>query len=43
MFDALTSSIGFIKAEKIRALALTSATRLEVLPGIPTLTEAIPG
>lgn len=43
MFDALSSSIGFIKANKIRALAVTSARRLGALPGVPTIAESIRG
>jgi tripartite-type tricarboxylate transporter receptor subunit TctC len=43
MFDPLPSSIGYIRADKLRPLAVTSATRLEVLPDIPTLGEFVPG
>jgi tripartite-type tricarboxylate transporter receptor subunit TctC len=44
MFDNLTSSIGFIKAGKLRALAITSATRYPELPDLPTMQEAgVPG
>ena len=32
-----------IRAGKLRALAVTSATRLEWLPDIPTLAEFVPG
>src|SRR4051812_25808024 len=44
MFDNLTSSIGFIKAGRLRALAITSATRYPELPDLPTMQEAgVPG
>ena len=43
MFDPLVSSIGHIRAGKLRPLAVTTATRLEVLPDIPTVGEFVPG
>jgi tripartite-type tricarboxylate transporter receptor subunit TctC len=43
MFDTVPASIGFIRAGKLRALAVTTATRLAVLPNIPTLAEFLPG
>jgi tripartite-type tricarboxylate transporter receptor subunit TctC len=44
MFDNLTSSIGFIRSGKLRALAITSATRYPELPELPTMQEAgVPG
>ena len=43
MFDALASSIEHIKAGRLRALALTTATRSPVLPGVPTVGESVPG
>jgi tripartite-type tricarboxylate transporter receptor subunit TctC len=42
-FCALPSSIGFIRAGKLRALAVTTASRLELLPDIPTVGEFVPG
>jgi tripartite-type tricarboxylate transporter receptor subunit TctC len=42
-FDAMFSSIGFIRAGKLRALAVTSAIRSEVLPDIPAIREYVPG
>ena len=42
-FCALASAIGFIRAGKLRALAVTTANRLELLPEIPTVGEAVPG
>ena len=43
MFSASTSSIGHIKAGRLRALAVTTATRSEALPDIPTVAEFLPG
>src|SRR6266481_5827856 len=37
MFDPLPSSIEHIRAGKLRPLAVTTATRLEVLPNVPTV------
>jgi len=39
----IPSSIDFIRAGKLRPLAVTTATRQEVLPDIPTVGEIIPG
>jgi tripartite-type tricarboxylate transporter receptor subunit TctC len=43
MFDAMPSSIEYIRASKLRPLAVTSAIRLEVMPDIPTLGEFVRG
>jgi tripartite-type tricarboxylate transporter receptor subunit TctC len=43
MFDTLATSIEHIKAGKLRALAVTSATRSDVLPDTPTVGEFVPG
>jgi tripartite-type tricarboxylate transporter receptor subunit TctC len=43
MFDTVSSSIEHIRAGKLRPLAVTTATRLGVLPGVPTIAEALPG
>src|SRR5215813_2517099 len=43
MFDTLATSIEHIRSDKLRALAVTSATRLDVLPGIPTVGDFVPG
>jgi len=40
MFDNLPSSLAFIKAGKLRALAVTSKTRAAALPDVPTMVEA---
>jgi tripartite-type tricarboxylate transporter receptor subunit TctC len=42
-FPTTVSSIGYIRAGRLRALAVTTATRLEVLPDIPTVAEFVPG
>jgi len=43
MFDNLPSSAGFIKDGRIRALAVTTATREASLPNVPTIGETVPG
>jgi tripartite-type tricarboxylate transporter receptor subunit TctC len=44
MFDNLPSSLPFIKAGKLRALAVTSGARAAALPDLPTLAESgLPG
>jgi tripartite-type tricarboxylate transporter receptor subunit TctC len=43
MFATAPSSIEFVRAGKLRALAVTTATRLEALPGIATVGEFVPG
>jgi tripartite-type tricarboxylate transporter receptor subunit TctC len=43
MFDNVTASIEHIRAGKLRALAVTTATRWEGLPNIPTVDEFVPG
>jgi len=42
-FDGMSSSIGHIKAGQLRALAVTTATRMETLPDVPTVGEFVPG
>jgi len=43
MFPSTVSSIGYIRAGRLRALAVTTTTRLDLLPDIPTLGEFLPG
>ena len=44
MFDALNTALPQVKAGKIKALAVTSATRTSAAPELPTMVEAgIPG
>ncbi len=42
-FEALPPSIAFIRSGKLRALAVTSATRSSALPDIPAIAEFVPG
>jgi tripartite-type tricarboxylate transporter receptor subunit TctC len=42
LIAALPTSIEHIRAGKLRALAVTTPTRLEVLPDIPTVGESVP-
>jgi tripartite-type tricarboxylate transporter receptor subunit TctC len=42
-FDPVISSIEHIRAGKLRALAVTTATRSEALPDIPTVADFVPG
>ena len=39
----LSTAIGFVRAGKARALALTTANRSDVLPDLPTIGEFLPG
>jgi tripartite-type tricarboxylate transporter receptor subunit TctC len=43
MFDPIISSIGAIKAGKLRALAVTTPRRIAALPDVPTVGETVPG
>ncbi|HEY1982081.1 MAG TPA: tripartite tricarboxylate transporter substrate binding protein [Xanthobacteraceae bacterium] len=43
MFDLMSTSIENIRAGKLRALAVTTATPSTALPGIPTVAETVPG
>jgi tripartite-type tricarboxylate transporter receptor subunit TctC len=43
MFSPLSSSIEYVRAGKLRALAVTTAARSDVLPDIPTVGEFVPG
>ncbi len=43
MFDNLPSSIGHIDGGRLRALAVTTATRSLALPDVPTVGETVPG
>ena len=42
-FDGIPTSIEHIRSGKLRALAVTSESRSEVLPDIPTLSDFLPG
>jgi tripartite-type tricarboxylate transporter receptor subunit TctC len=43
MFSAITASIEHIRTGKLRALAVTSASRSALLPDVPTVGEFVPG
>jgi tripartite-type tricarboxylate transporter receptor subunit TctC len=43
MFGPMAGSIEFIRAGKLRALAVITATRSEALPNVPTVGEFVPG
>ncbi len=43
LFDPVPASIGYIRTGKLRALAVTTATRSNALPDIPTVGEFVPG
>ena len=42
-FGAMVASIEFIRAGKLRALAVTTATHSEALPDVPSVAEFVPG
>jgi tripartite-type tricarboxylate transporter receptor subunit TctC len=43
LFTALPDTAAYIKAGTLRVLAVTTATHLDVLPDVPSLSEFIPG
>jgi len=43
MFDVTSSSMEYIRAGKVRPLAVATTTRLEALPDIPTVADYLPG
>ena len=43
VFAPIPTVIGYVKAGKLRALAVTSTTRVPALPDTPTMTEFVPG
>ena len=43
VFDTTLASIEYIRAGRLRPLAVTTATRLEALPDIPTVGDFLPG
>src|ERR1700730_4811388 len=43
MFDVTPSSTPHIKAGRLRALAVTTATRVDVLPEVPVMGDFVPG
>jgi tripartite-type tricarboxylate transporter receptor subunit TctC len=42
-FAVVATAVGYIRAGRLRALAVTSAMRVEALPDIPTMAEFVPG
>jgi tripartite-type tricarboxylate transporter receptor subunit TctC len=43
MFDTLVTSVEYIKANELRALGVTSPTRIALLPEVPAVAEVVPG
>ncbi len=43
MFAAMPASIEYIRVGRLRALAVTTTTRAEALPDVPTVSEFVPG
>jgi tripartite-type tricarboxylate transporter receptor subunit TctC len=43
MFVSMPSVLEYIRSDKLRALAVTSAKRSDLLPDIPTVSEFVPG
>ncbi|MGA8324018.1 MAG: tripartite tricarboxylate transporter substrate-binding protein, partial [Xanthobacteraceae bacterium] len=43
VFDNMPSSIGHIRAGRLRAIAVTTAVREKTLPDVPTVAETVPG
>jgi tripartite-type tricarboxylate transporter receptor subunit TctC len=43
MFAVLPGSIEYVRTGKLRALAVTTATRSEALPNVPTVGDTVPG
>jgi tripartite-type tricarboxylate transporter receptor subunit TctC len=43
LFDTMPNTIAYIKAGKLRALAVTTTTRNTAMPDLPTVAEFLPG
>ena len=43
MFSTIGSSLQYVKADQLRALAITTATRSELVPEVPPVGEFVPG
>ena len=43
MFASMPASLEFVRADKLRALAITAAARSKELPDVPTVGEFLPG
>ncbi|MFZ2080434.1 MAG: tripartite tricarboxylate transporter substrate-binding protein [Xanthobacteraceae bacterium] len=43
IFEPVVASIGYIRAERLRPLGVTTTTRLDVLPDVPPIGDFVPG
>jgi tripartite-type tricarboxylate transporter receptor subunit TctC len=43
VFGSVPASIEYVRAGKLRALAVTTSTRSQLLPDVPTVAESVPG
>jgi tripartite-type tricarboxylate transporter receptor subunit TctC len=43
MFSPLPPSVEYVRSGKLRALAVTTATRSQALPDVPVIADAVPG
>ena len=43
MFDIVVSSLSYIQSGQLRALAVATAKPIDVLPGVPTVGQFVPG
>ena len=43
MFDTVPASIEYLRAGKLRPLAVTTSTRFDALPAVPVLADFVPG
>ena len=43
MFETLPPTIGFIRAGTLRAIGVTTAARLDMLPDVPSISDFVPG
>ena len=43
IFSPIPASISYVKSGQLRPLAVASATRLPILPDVPTVAETVPG
>jgi tripartite-type tricarboxylate transporter receptor subunit TctC len=43
MIDPLFSSLGYLRSERLKPIAVTNPTRSKVAPNVPTVAETVPG
>ena len=43
IFDTLGNAISHIKSGQVRAIAVTTASRVAIMPDVPTIAESVPG